>query len=363
MKAPIPAWRHWWSASGGTRIGVVSGFEDPGAAPEGWANSVFLRTEKLASPDDLVHSSTPAVLELLDVLGLPRDRTVDFTVSLGVDQLLTVASQQHMGVNDFGNLVTVLKRYRLVPPLEWEKAQAAVSFPTAADRAELAQRLRELASIMDDCKRLVSTTGNAQKTMRDAADALARSTNAPSGPREKPMSLVVALDFAENPRPKSTMQAPADTVGELREALRVLAEAHRSTNPPAASTSVQGEAMRECATCRHVALKGWEHPCVGCGQTSGDTFDKWEPRLAATTPAPACRAEPATYARAEPMRAALERIERWFGEFPETGRFWDDACTQPMSYGSAFGSNGERDYMRGIARAALAAATDGGKQA
>ncbi len=53
------------------------------------------------------------------------------------------------------------------------------------------------------------------------------------------------------------------------------------------------------------------------------------------------------------MRAALERIERWFGEFPETGKFWDDEPTRPMSYSAAYGSNGERDYMRSVARAAL----------
>lgn len=53
---------------------------------------------------------------------------------------------------------------------------------------------------------------------------------------------------------------------------------------------------------------------------------------------------------------ALRRIEKWFDEFPPTGRFWDDEKTRPMSYGAAYGSNGERDYMRGIASAALAAA-------
>lgn len=55
---------------------------------------------------------------------------------------------------------------------------------------------------------------------------------------------------------------------------------------------------------------------------------------------------------------ALEKIEKWFGEFPETGRFWHDGVRQqPMSYGAAFGSNGERDFMREIARAALATLT------
>ncbi|TAK84344.1 MAG: hypothetical protein EPO20_14745 [Betaproteobacteria bacterium] len=51
------------------------------------------------------------------------------------------------------------------------------------------------------------------------------------------------------------------------------------------------------------------------------------------------------------MRKALERIERWFGEFPPTGHTWKDGST--MSYGAAYGSNGERDYMRAVARQAL----------
>lgn len=57
------------------------------------------------------------------------------------------------------------------------------------------------------------------------------------------------------------------------------------------------------------------------------------------------------------LRAALERIERWFGEFPPTGRTWSDDG-ESMSYGAAFGSNGERDYMRAVARAALAPGTE-----
>lgn len=54
------------------------------------------------------------------------------------------------------------------------------------------------------------------------------------------------------------------------------------------------------------------------------------------------------------LRGALGRIERWQGEFPETGRYWDEPNTNdPMSYGTCFGSDGERDYMRQIARQAL----------
>lgn len=53
----------------------------------------------------------------------------------------------------------------------------------------------------------------------------------------------------------------------------------------------------------------------------------------------------------ERFRAALAKIAKWFGEFPETGRTLDDGS--PMSFGVCNGSNGERDYMRQVARDAL----------
>jgi hypothetical protein len=54
------------------------------------------------------------------------------------------------------------------------------------------------------------------------------------------------------------------------------------------------------------------------------------------------------------LRSALERIVKWKGEFPETGRFWDEPKnTNPMSYAACYGSDGERDYMRKVARDAL----------
>lgn len=55
------------------------------------------------------------------------------------------------------------------------------------------------------------------------------------------------------------------------------------------------------------------------------------------------------------LYAALERVESW--TFPPSGRFWnnDDGTLsdRPMSYGAAYGSNGERDFMRAIAADAL----------
>lgn len=65
-------------------------------------------------------------------------------------------------------------------------------------------------------------------------------------------------------------------------------------------------------------------------------------------PAPTLAAAQALNAE---LVAALQRIARWTGEFPDTGQFWDDGS--PMSYSAAFGSNGERDYMRQVALDAL----------
>jgi hypothetical protein len=39
----------------------------------------------------------------------------------------------------------------------------------------------------------------------------------------------------------------------------------------------------------------------------------------------------------------------------ETGQFWDEEKTRPMSYDAAFGSNGQRDLMRSVAKGALEA--------
>lgn len=51
------------------------------------------------------------------------------------------------------------------------------------------------------------------------------------------------------------------------------------------------------------------------------------------------------------MEKALKKIAKWFGEFPDTGRTHEDGS--PMSYSYCRGSNGERDFMRGIAQEAL----------
>jgi len=62
-------------------------------------------------------------------------------------------------------------------------------------------------------------------------------------------------------------------------------------------------------------------------------------------------------ARVTALEAALRTIERW-NDFPPTGQQWEQSGN-PISYGAAYGSNGERDYMRGIARKALAPGAGG----
>jgi hypothetical protein len=59
-------------------------------------------------------------------------------------------------------------------------------------------------------------------------------------------------------------------------------------------------------------------------------------------------AREAAEGRITALEAALERIARWFGEFPKV-----ESRGEVVSYGTAYGSNGERDYMRSIAEAAL----------
>jgi len=52
------------------------------------------------------------------------------------------------------------------------------------------------------------------------------------------------------------------------------------------------------------------------------------------------------------MERALLEIANW-NDFPETGEYWDEEKTRPMSYGGWYGTNGERDYMRTLARYVL----------
>lgn len=52
------------------------------------------------------------------------------------------------------------------------------------------------------------------------------------------------------------------------------------------------------------------------------------------------------------LREGLVKIEAW--KMPETDQFWDKERTSRMSYSALHGSNGERDFIRAIARNLLA---------
>lgn len=60
----------------------------------------------------------------------------------------------------------------------------------------------------------------------------------------------------------------------------------------------------------------------------------------------------------ERMRRALTIIANW--TLPETGEYWDNEKTRPVSFEYNYGSNGARDYMQNIAAQALLG-SDGGK--
>lgn len=58
---------------------------------------------------------------------------------------------------------------------------------------------------------------------------------------------------------------------------------------------------------------------------------------------------PALADRNAELIAALKKIADW--ELPDSGRTWEDGS--PMSYSAAFGTNGERDYIKSVARSAI----------
>lgn len=86
----------------------------------------------------------------------------------------------------------------------------------------------------------------------------------------KEMSLAVALDFADNPRPYHTLQAPADTNGELYRALKTIAAAYRSAQ-------VQDVAGTETTTRFHIEwIAGARPPVHPNPMTGRTTFESFE---------------------------------------------------------------------------------------
>lgn len=76
--------------------------------------------------------------------------------------------------------------------------------------------------------------------------------------------------------------------------------------------------------------------------------------------------EPATIrsllADLEMAEKALQSVVDW-GPFPRVPDEHSDEPGATISYGVAYGSNGQRDYIRAIARAALSQIAGGGEQA
>jgi hypothetical protein len=107
---------------------------------------------------------------------------------------------------------------------------------TTPDR--LAERLRTLAEPLsmrqaEWCEHIPVSAGDgealeAAAAMVKAADFIESLATPVPGAVSNAMVLDVALDFADNPRPHHTLQAPADTNGELYSALAVLAAAYRA---------------------------------------------------------------------------------------------------------------------------------------
>lgn len=84
--------------------------------------------------------------------------------------------------------------------------------------------------------------------------------------------------------------------------------------------------------------------------TLTDEWSDLEDRIAT-----ALRTEREKVAEIERLRKALQKIAFWHDQFPPTGRFYtgSDGLQHEMTFETVHGSNGARDYMRGVATAAL----------
>lgn len=161
-----------------------------------------------------------------------------------------------------------------------------------------------------------------------------------------------------------------DELRDLRDALTITQSACDRRGKALDETRAEVERLRQtsadyCGEC------GWSMKfpdgCANCGRNDLEAFIRSRCEIVGRIPEDdpkatlallfadydALRAKPEASGAAA-LREALEKIVAW-GPFPATGRRWENGIE--MSYGAAFGSNGERDYMRQIARAALAASS------
>jgi hypothetical protein len=88
--------------------------------------------------------------------------------------------------------------------------------------------------------------------------------------------------------------------------------------------------------------------------SSGDTICRM---LSDDAPNNAIQEERAKLIAAAPdLLEALQKIAKW--EMPPTGQFWDKEEKMPISYTAAYGSKGEMDFIKTIAKDAIKKATN-----
>jgi hypothetical protein len=209
-----------------------------------------------------------------------------------------------------------------------------------------------------------ATTFGSRYNAAPAADAVQQFINSQgfAEPRQ---------DWTTRLKPYPLATPPAASTNDVwakedaQKVLRIGEELYAKFNPPAASTSAQGEAKAFVKRAMQLAdalaatatedlgveSRGWR---ILRNKIRAELKAHIETGLAATTPAPACRAEPATDARAE---ASDTQMLDWL-ETQRTASGFED-----IPEGNEWGTSGPYRTLRECIRAALAAATDGGKQA
>ena len=155
---------------------------------------------------------------------------------------------------------------RLQGELDALKAEPATSAPLLEDWLEAIERMLWLAdngerpnrgevhdvecaiagikAMIKDSRSDVTSASLGDALSLDGAAGRSAS-RAPAGAEAlaKPMTLEVAFDFADNPRPYHSLACPADTNGELYRALKVLAAEARRLSGAQQTASIAGEAV------------------------------------------------------------------------------------------------------------------------
>jgi hypothetical protein len=257
-----------------------------------------------------------------------------------------------------------------------ELALAASPASPAADRAELAAEAKRL--VHELATGVLPSALSSIRAVNAAIDALARSTDAPS----EPVGLwqrLESLATEENNAVGAHFQEGGDTdnapeVPEWAQLVIQLATPPVTgalpsgiyatlATPPAASTSAP-----EAGTMEDFGEAATLVSAVKAATTNGEAlglvlaYRKRVRALAATTPAPACRAEPATDARAE--AASDKRRLDYLQRTGSTVEILPGSSSSEWQFGVGGLRRAVAPSIRdAIDRADRAAATDGGKQA